>query len=62
MKELLHRITHSTVLGPLLGCSCSRCFYHPWRLYYWREGVRDRLRIAELEKRVAQLEAEAKKR
>lgn len=51
-----NRLLHRTVLGPLLGCSCSRCFVHPRRLYYWREGVRDRLRVAKLEARVRALE------
>lgn len=55
-RVLWNRLLHVTILGPLLGCSCSRCFKHPMRLYYWREGVRDRLRIAALEKRVREIE------
>lgn len=49
---LWHRLLHVTLLGPLLGCSCSRCFRHPWRLYYWREGVLDRVRVARLEREI----------
>lgn len=55
-RILFNRLSHRTIIGPLLGCSCTRCFHHPWRLYYWREGVRDRVRIARLEERVRQLE------
>lgn len=56
-RVLWHRfIVHRTLVGPLMGCSCTRCFKHPWRLAYSRETVRDRVRIAELEKRVRKLE------
>lgn len=55
-RVLWNRMLHKTILGPLLGCSCSRCFWHRWRLYYWREGVRDRLRIADLEERIHELD------
>jgi len=46
---------HVKLWGPLAGCSCSTCFSHPWRLYYWREGVRDRVRIAHLENEMRDL-------
>lgn len=55
-RVLWNRLLHVTILGPLLGCSCTRCFRHPWRLYYWREGVHDRVRLARLEDRVRVLE------
>jgi hypothetical protein len=55
-RVLWNRLLHVTILGPLLGCSCTRCFHHPRRIYYWREGVRDRQRIAELERRMQALE------
>lgn len=53
---MIHWLIHNTIVGPLLGCSCSRCFYHPYRLSYSRETMRDRVRIAELEERVRKLE------
>jgi hypothetical protein len=57
-RVLWNRLLHVTILGPLLGCSCTRCFKHPWRLYYWREGVRDRVRVAELERELADVKRE----
>lgn len=51
-RVLFNRLQHVTILGPLMGCSCTRCFNHPWRLYWWREGVRDRVRLARLEQAV----------
>lgn len=57
-KVLWNRLLHVTILGPLLGCSCTRCFNHPWRLYYWREGVRDRVRVAELERELRTVKSE----
>lgn len=57
-RVLWYRLLHVTILGPLLGCSCTRCFKHPWRLYYWREGVRDRLRVAALERELADVKLE----
>jgi hypothetical protein len=55
-RVLWNRLLHVTILGPLLGCSCSRCFHHRWRLYWWREGVGDRLRLADAERRITALE------
>jgi len=48
-RILWHRVTHR-LAGPLLGCSCSRCFHSPWRVEYpARNGYRDRIRLARLE-------------
>lgn len=55
-RVLWNRMLHKTIIGPVLGCSCTRCFYHKWRLQWWREGVRDRVRVARLEERVRELE------
>lgn len=60
-KIIWQRLLHVTIIGPLLGCSCTRCFNHPRRLYYWREGVRDRVRLARLEARVDELERTLRK-
>lgn len=51
-KVLWHRLSHR-VAGPLMGCSCSRCFYSVWRVDYpARDDYRDRVRLARLEQAV----------
>lgn len=55
-RILWHRLTHR-LAGPLLGCSCSRCFHSRWRLEYpARDAYADRQRIAHLERRVRDME------
>lgn len=51
-RVLFNRLSHRTIIGPLMGCSCSRCFKHPWRLVYSREAVVDRVRLARVEERL----------
>lgn len=47
-KILWHRVKHH-LFGPLLGCSCSRCFDSRWRIVPASEIYRDRVRIANIE-------------
>jgi hypothetical protein len=58
-KVLIHRIRHR-LIGPLLGCSCSRCFYSRWRLIWSREFVQERVTVRrktdDLERRLRRLE------
>lgn len=35
-KVILHRVRHR-LFGPLLGCSCTRCFRSRWRIVPARE-------------------------
>jgi hypothetical protein len=52
---LAHRMWHR-LTGVWRGCSCSRCFDHPRRRVPAREVYDDRVRLAELERRVRKLE------
>lgn len=55
-KVIWHRVRHR-LFGPLLGCSCSRCFRSRWRLAYSRPTidrfVRVERRVSELERRLS---------
>jgi hypothetical protein len=52
---LAYRVRHR-LTGPQRGCSCSRCFHHKRRRVPAREVYNDRVRVAELERRVCLLE------
>lgn len=54
---LAYRIWHR-LTGVRRGCSCSRCFHHPRRRVPAAEVYRDRVRLAEVERRVRDLERE----
>lgn len=54
-KVLLHRVRHR-LFGPLLGCSCTRCFNSRWRIVPAREVYADRKRMAEIDRRVTRIE------
>jgi hypothetical protein len=53
-KVIIHRVRHR-LMGPLLGCSCSRCFHSRWRVMWSREAID---RFVGNEKRIRQLESE----
>lgn len=42
-KVLWHRFTHWAI-GPLMGCSCTRCFHSKWRIAELEDRVRELLR------------------
>jgi hypothetical protein len=44
------------LIGPYLGCSCSKCMKDPRRISYWREVVGDRVELSKLRDRVKLLE------
>jgi hypothetical protein len=44
-KVVFHRVRHWAI-GPLLGCSCSRCFNHPRRIIPAREFYASRVSFA----------------
>lgn len=54
-KVIWHGIRH-WLFGPLLGCSCTRCFNSRWRIVPASEIYRDRVRLARLEETVDILE------
>jgi len=56
-KVILHRVRHWAI-GPLLGCSCSRCFHSRWRLM-WAQQIIDR--FVSNERRIKGLEDEFRK-
>lgn len=57
-KILWHRFSHWAI-GPLLGCSCSRCFQSRWRIAYSNEvinrAVKNERRVEEIDKQLREL-------
>lgn len=53
-KVIFHRVRHWAI-GPLIGCSCSRCFRSRWRIAY-SNSVIDR--FVKNERRVRHVEDE----
>lgn len=51
-RVVFHRVRHWAI-GPLLGCSCSRCFKSRWRLMYSNPAID---RFVKVERRVDKLE------
>lgn len=62
-KVLLHRVRHWAI-GPLMGCSCSRCFPKRWRMVWSPTFLDERVRNARaheaLDNRLRQLEGKPK--
>lgn len=57
-KVILHRVRHWAI-GPLLGCSCSKCFRSRWRIAYSNSVidrfVRNERRVEAIDKQLREL-------
>jgi hypothetical protein len=57
-KVVFHRVRHWAI-GPLIGCSCSRCFRSRWRIAYSNEVIdraaRNERRIKSIDKQLCEL-------
>lgn len=57
-KVIFHRVRHWAI-GPLIGCSCSRCFRSRWRIAYSNEvidrAVRNERRVEAIDAQLREL-------